>query len=73
MFNFSFLDFFRRLTVKSLRHQFLEHLGLEKLEAYQREVFKKTVHNIYAFYTNKNQGQSEGDQGEFDINILTYI
>lgn len=48
-------------------------MGLEKLEADQREVFKKTVHNVYAFYTNKNQGQSEGDQGEFDINILTYI
>ena len=56
------LAIFRSLTVKSVRQQFLEYLGLEKLMAEQKEVFKSIVHDIYNLYSNENQEQN-GDQG----------
>ncbi|KAL9972953.1 hypothetical protein ACROYT_G019354 [Oculina patagonica] len=50
------------LTVKSVRQQFLEQLGLEKLDPEQKEVFKNIVHDIYTLYSNKHQEQN-GHQG----------
>ena len=53
---------FRTLTVKSVRAEFLKYLGIERLEAEQKELFKKSVHDIYAIYTSKQQ--HNGDQGK---------
>ena len=60
------LFIFRRLTVKSVRQQFLEYLGLEKLRAEQKEVFKSIVHDIYNLYSNENQEQN-GNQGNYTL------
>lgn len=57
---------FRNLTVKSVRQQFLEHLGLEKLDSDQKEVFKNIVHDIYTLYSNKHQ-EHNGHQGNFEF------
>ncbi|PFX28572.1 HIRA-interacting protein 3-like [Stylophora pistillata] len=54
------------LTVKSLRMEFLEHVGLEKLDDDQREVFKKTVHDVYIFYSNQSQ-EKNGDDKESSV------
>jgi len=60
------LFIFRNLTVKSVRQQFLEYLGLEKLRAEQQKVFKSIVYDTYSLYSNENQEQT-GDQGNHTL------
>lgn len=56
----------RTLTVKSIRSEFLKYLGKDRLEAEHKELFKKSVHDIYAQYANKHR-EENGDQGERDV------
>ena len=59
---------FRSLTVKSVRQQFLKYLGVEKLMAEQKEVFKSIVYDIYNFYSDENQ-EVDGDQGNYTFTV----
>lgn len=50
------------LTVKSVREEFLKHLGIERLETDQKELFKTIVHDVYNLYVNKNQDQGSEEE-----------
>lgn len=62
---------FRSLTVKSVRQQFLEFLGLEKLMAEQKEVFKIVVHDVYNLYSNQNREQN-ANQGNYTLLFVIF-
>ena len=49
---------FRILSVKSVREKFLQHRGIERLKAEEKELFKKIVHDLYALYNSKQQEQN---------------
>lgn len=55
----------RTLTVKSVREQFLKYTGKEKLDAEQKELFKKNVHDIYTDYANKQEGKNKEEGKSF--------
>ncbi|XP_074621028.1 uncharacterized protein LOC141879655 isoform X1 [Acropora palmata] len=53
------------LSVKSVREEFLQHRGIERLKEEEKELFKKIVLDLYALYNSKQQEQN-GDQESVD-------
>ena len=53
---------FRILSVKSVREEFLQHRGIERLKEEEKELFKKIVLDLYALYNSKQQEQND-EQG----------
>lgn len=47
------------LSVKSVREEFLQHRGIERLKEEEKELFKKIVLDLYALYNSKQQEQND--------------
>lgn len=47
------------LSVKSVREEFLQHRGIERLKEQEKELFKKIVLDLYALYNSKQQEQND--------------
>ncbi|XP_068703550.1 uncharacterized G-patch domain protein DDB_G0278987-like isoform X2 [Montipora foliosa] len=52
------------LSVKSIREEFLKHRRIESLEAEEKELFKKVVHDVYTLYVNKHKEPNGNQESE---------